>query len=196
MPKSSVEKRIPHSSPDEQLNFQEALINEKIETKSVVKKLVLVANQNIENTRQIKETNHELNVTNKKLNEDTRKYTPEFKQCIYELLLNNVSASKIPIVEKAVFKLVNTVPNKIPSKSTILEMNLQRLYLSQTQLSEVFSQKENTILMTDETSKFGSKFLGYEAADSDGRLWVLGLRDIETKSANSTLNVFREILND
>jgi hypothetical protein len=31
---------------------------------------------------------------------------------------------------------------------------------------------------------------------SDGNLWVLGLRDIETKSANNTLKVFKEIFSD
>ena len=50
--------------------------------------------------------------------------------------------------------------------------------------------------MTDETSKFESKFMGYEASDANGNLWVLGLRDIETKSADNTLKVFKEILND
>jgi hypothetical protein len=34
------------------------------------------------------------------------------------------------------------------------------------------------------------------ASDTDGNLWVLGLRDIETKSADNTLKVFKEILRD
>ena len=38
--------------------------------------------------------------------------------------------------------------------------------------------------------------MGYEASDTDGNLWVLGLRDIETKSANNTLKVFKEIFSD
>ena len=38
--------------------------------------------------------------------------------------------------------------------------------------------------------------MGYEAADSDGNLWVLGLRKIATKSADHTLKVFKEILKD
>lgn len=39
---------------------------------------------------------------------------------------------------------------------------------------------EKTVLLTDETSKFGNKFMGYEACDSEGNFWVLGLRDIES----------------
>lgn len=30
----------------------------------------------------------------------------------------------------------------------------------------------------------------------EGNLWVLGLRDIETKSTNNTLEVFKDLLND
>ena len=126
----------------------------------------------------------------------SRKYTNEFKQCVYELLQYNVSASKVSSVIKAVLKLVGTVPNKLPSKSSILEMNLQRLCLAQRQLSDVFADQTFTTLLTDEIPKFGSKFMGYEAADSEGNLWVLGLRDIETKSSESTLKVFKEILSD
>ena len=51
-------------------------------------------------------------------------------------------------------------------------------------------------MLTDETSKFGARYMGYEASDTDGNLWVLGLRDIETKSADTTLKVFKEILSD
>ncbi|KAH3834800.1 hypothetical protein DPMN_108135 [Dreissena polymorpha] len=63
-------------------------------------------------------------------------------------------------------------------------MSLQRLYIAHVQLCEVFSKDTSTVLLTEETSKFSSKYMGYDAADSNGTLWVLGLRDIETKSAS------------
>ena len=115
---------------------------------------------------------------------------------MYELLKLNVSAFKVGDVIKAVLKIVGIEPNRIPSKSTVLEMNLQRLCLSQQQLAEVFSNNDNICLMTDATSKFGSKFMGYECSDSGGNLWVLGLKEIETKSAKDTLAVFQQILTD
>lgn len=128
--------------------------------------------------------------------EKSRRYSTELKTCIYELLQCNVSASKLPSVITCVLNLVKITPNQLPSKSTILDFNLQRLCLAQKQIAEVFSKENNTTLLTDETSKFGSKFMGYEAADSTGNLWVLGLRDIETKSSEDTLKVFKEILSD
>jgi len=86
--------------------------------------------------------------------------------------------------------LVNKKPNKVPSKSTVLNMNLQRLCLAHSQIAEVFSKETNTCLLSDETSKFGKKNMGYESSDPQGNLWVLGLRNIETKSAKDTLKTF------
>ncbi|KAL4233840.1 hypothetical protein ACF0H5_008516 [Mactra antiquata] len=97
---------------------------------------------------------------------------------------HNVSTSNVPDVVSSVLKLANIDANKLPSKPTILEMNLQRLCLAQEQLIRRFSTKENTTLLSDQTSKFRTKFMGYEAADAEGNLWVLGIREIETKSAN------------
>ena len=68
--------------------------------------------------------------------------------------------------------------------------------LSEKHFVEVISKQEDTTLLTGETSKFGARYIRYEASDTDGNLWVLGLRDIETKSADNTLKVFKEILSD
>ena len=38
--------------------------------------------------------------------------------------------------------------------------------------------------------------MGYEAQDMESRTYVLGLRDIETKSASHYLDTFKEILSD
>ena len=128
--------------------------------------------------------------------ETSRRYSTSVKTCIYELLQHNVSVSNIPAVIECVLNLVNVKPNRLPSRSTIIDMNLQRLCLSQKHVAEVFSKHEDSTLLTDETSKFGARYMGYEASDKEGNLWVLGLRDIETKSADNTLKVFKEILRD
>ena len=112
------------------------------------------------------------------------------------MLDNNVSARKVAGVIRAVFKLINKEAPRLPCKSTILNMNLQRLALSHIQIAEVFVEEEDTCLLTDETSKHGQKYIGYEACDKTGKFWVLGLRDIATKSADDTLHVFQQILND
>ena len=61
-------------------------------------------------------------------------------------------------------------------RSTSIDMNLQRLCLSQNHVAEIFSKQENTTILTDETSKFCSKYMRHEAADANENLSVLGLR--------------------
>ena len=109
--------------------------------------------------------------------------------------------------------------------------NVERLVLAQKQLAEELPEKPSTVLLTDETSKFGKKYmgdyigdsdgntwettlgiqmetlgrlrwgfrwkyLGDHVGDSDGNTWVLGLREMETKSASDTLETFKVILQD
>ena len=128
--------------------------------------------------------------------EQSRCYTTECQKCVYELLNHNVSVSKIGAVIKSVLAVTGKVCDRVPSKSTVLEMNLQRLHLAQQQLGEVFASEQDTCLLTDETSKRGKKYMGYEATDSSGCQWVLGVREITSKSAADTLTVFRNILSD
>lgn len=102
-----------------------------------------------------------------------RKYTSEVQKCVYTLLDNNVSASNVGTVINACLKLVGREAEKTPAKITVLEMNLQRLALAQMQISDKISDKD-LCLMTDETSKAGNKYMGYEARDTDGKLWLVG----------------------
>ena len=128
--------------------------------------------------------------------EHSRSYRSECQKCVYELLNHNVSVSKIGPVIECVVNMTRKHCDRVPTKGTVIDMNLQRLHLSQQHVGEVFAQEEDTCLLTDEMSKKGEKYMGYEASDSTGRLWVLGVRDMATKSAADTLSVFKEIVND
>ncbi|XP_060574411.1 uncharacterized protein LOC132732081 [Ruditapes philippinarum] len=129
-------------------------------------------------------------------NDDLRAYTPEMQQCVYSLLQHNVSTTKIPLVIRDVLKLAKMDASHLPSKSTCNNMNIQRLHLAQQQIAEDLPAKMNTCLLSDETSKFGQKYEGFHAVDDSGRIWVLGLRQMATKSGQSALDTFKEILSD
>ena len=75
-------------------------------------------------------------------------------------------------------------------------MNLQQLHLSHQHVGEVFAAERDLCLLTNETSRKDAKHMGYEASDSSGKLWVLGVREMASKSAADTLSVFKEILSD
>ena len=57
-------------------------------------------------------------------------------------------------------------------------INIQRLNLSQKQIADEFSAKENTTIETDEASKFGYKCGFFGLRDSEGTPFVLGLREL------------------
>lgn len=75
-------------------------------------------------------------------------------------------------------------------------MNIERLMLAQKQLSESLPNRENLTIYTYETTKYVTKFGGYHLSDSEGRIYVLGLRQLLTKSGRDTLAVFQDILQD
>ena len=56
--------------------------------------------------------------------EESKRYTPVFKQCVYEIPKHNVSAPKVSAVVSSVLTLANIEAYKLPSKPTVLEMNL------------------------------------------------------------------------
>ena len=128
--------------------------------------------------------------------EEKRTYSDRCKLVVFDLLDKGVTAAHVSEVMESVLHLVDKEANRLPSRSTVVRLNLERLALAQKQLGAVFAEKEDTTLMTDETSKFGQKYMGYEATDAEGNNYVLAVRDIETKSAENTLNVFKEILQD
>ncbi|KAL4217906.1 hypothetical protein ACF0H5_022645 [Mactra antiquata] len=59
--------------------------------------------------------------------EKSKKYTSDLQQCVFELLNYNVSFSSVSPVIESVLSLAKRKPNKLPSKSTINNMNVQRL---------------------------------------------------------------------
>lgn len=128
--------------------------------------------------------------------ENQRQYSADMQKCIYELLDSNVSVAKIGTVLSACLKLANKEVNRIPAKSTILDMNFQRLVLAQNQIDDKLNKNDSLCLLTDETSKQGKKYMGYEATDGDGSYWVLGLREICTKSSGDTLDTLKQLLGD
>jgi len=124
-------------------------------------------------------------------------YTEQTQECVFELLNNNVTTSRVGPVIETVLKLAGTKPNKVPSTSTVNNMNVQRLILAQAQIAEKLTQQDDSFcLLSDETTKFGKKYEGFHVSDTNGQLWVLGLRNMVTKSGKDTLKTLQDILGD
>ena len=63
-------------------------------------------------------------------------------------------------------------------------------------VAEHLCHEKDLTLMTNETTKCGEKYMGYHISDKTQRHWVIGLRDLATKSAKDTINTFKQIIDD
>ncbi|XP_060592795.1 uncharacterized protein LOC132747429 [Ruditapes philippinarum] len=131
----------------------------------------------------------------KQVNEQLNASFQENEDVIRDLPLN-VPASIINPVIKCVLNLIDKQVDKLPTRTTVLNMNVERLILSQKQMNETLIDQPNLTLYTDKTTKFGTKYSGYHVSDTDGKTYVLGMREIVTKSAADTLSAFQQILGD
>ena len=177
----------------------------KIENESLKTEVDNYKNQIQTLNEQLNESKLENEWLNIKINEsdtvilfdkDQNAYKPELQECVYKLLSHNVTTNHVSPVIGIVLELVKKKANKLPSKSTVNNMNIQRLILAQKQLGLDFVKKGNTTLLSDETTKFGLKFEGFHCSDEDGNKWVLGVRQMVAKSGQNTLDALNHILSD
>ncbi|KAJ8307728.1 hypothetical protein KUTeg_014723 [Tegillarca granosa] len=123
-------------------------------------------------------------------------FRPELVQCIMNLQDCMVSTADIGKVIKTVCSvLCSRVPNRLPSETTIHRINDMKLSVSLKQISQI-SEKKNLTLYSDETSKFGKSFEVFAVTDEDKTSYLLGLREMYSKRADSVLDTFKEVLND
>ena len=124
------------------------------------------------------------------------KYTNELRMCIMELLSMNVSINNVNSVIKAVLRLTESECERLPKRTMITELTVEGHTLAQAQLAEALCNTENATLHSDGTSKFGHKYSGYQISTSTGDSYTLGLREMCTGSAQTTLDTLNEILAD
>ena len=122
-------------------------------------------------------------------------YTAETRKCVYKLLEYHVSFGLVGPVIKAVLSMLGKTADQLPSDRCVSTMGKERLLFSQHQLTEL-TQKENLTLATDETPKCGDYYMAYTLSDDTGDSYVLGMRDIVSKSAEDTLTTLKMILDD
>ena len=145
---------------------------------------------------EVKDLKYELSKTEIVTCDENGRYTTDMQQCVFSLLKHHVSTIHVSSVISIVLKLAGKTAAKLPSVSTINNMNVQRLIIAQKQLGESVRSTDDTCLYTDETTKFGEKYGGYHLSNQDGNMLVLGLRTLPTKSSSDTLSVFRDIMDD
>ena len=121
-------------------------------------------------------------------------YSPQARLCVYKLLSLHISFENVGKAIETVLNLVGKTADQLPSDRTVSHMNDERLLISQHQMQEL-TEKQNLTLGTDETPKEGDIYMTYTVSDEESS-FVLGLREIVSKSADDTLDTFKVILDD
>ncbi|XP_065887842.1 uncharacterized protein [Dysidea avara] len=126
------------------------------------------------------------------------KYTDDVRVCCYELLSLNVGIQNIRAVITSVLKnIAHKSIDRLPRNTALCDMMVESLTIAQAQLADQLTKEEcdYLTLQTDGTTKYGQHFSTYDIA-TDSAVYHLGLRHIFSGSAQSTLDVFTEILDD
>ena len=123
-------------------------------------------------------------------------FSAQCMQCVMNLDNLNVANHRIgPVIQEAL-KLTEREPNRIPSRQTIDNIINAKTAVASIHLSRVLPDKKDTTLYTDETSKFGKAYNVYAVTDDNKTPYLLGLREMSSKSAKTALDTFKEILSD
>ena len=128
--------------------------------------------------------------------EESKCFTPECMSCIMNLDQYNIANHHIGSVIKEVLKVAGITPNRIPSRQTVDNIVASKCVVSQKHLSSVLADKTETTLYTDETRKFGHTYNAFIVTDEEKRPYLLGLREMANKSAKTTLDTLKEIIQD
>lgn len=127
---------------------------------------------------------------------ESNRYTPQTRQCIMNLTSHNVSSENVGPVIKQVLKLANKCPNAVPSRKTVDNIIAEKIAIGQKQIGTTLIGQKNTCLYGDETRKFGKTYQTFLLSDENKNVYFLGLRDMLDKAASTTLDVFKNILDD
>lgn len=107
----------------------------------------------------------------------------------------DISSGVVGKVIKEVSKFVGKSVDRVPSRQTVDSISVQKVAVVQKQLESLVGESDMT-LYTDETSKFRKSYCVFAVTDTAKNTYLLGLREMASKSAKTTLDTFHEILED
>ena len=124
------------------------------------------------------------------------KYTDDIRACYYELMSMNVGLRNI---ESIIRSVLNQVAHKsigrLPSYALASQMLAESLVVAQAQLAEKLATSHCSTIHSDGTTKFGEHYGAVEVSTKSGT-YTVGIRNMFSGSAQNTLDVFKEILED
>ena len=123
-------------------------------------------------------------------------YNDNVHQCCYELLSMNVGIHQVdPIIRSVLLNIAGMEVEKLPKPATLVRMLTELKCLSYQQIADELQDCKNITLHSDGTSKFGQHYGSFQIS-TDTTAYSLGLSEMLTGSAQQTLDLLKQILND
>ena len=144
--------------------------------------------ENVSYLQQLLEDNCELTLYNKV----QQSYCPELVRTVWDLHNLSVPTRSAGDVIKSITSICGRTVDRVPCKATVDNMVKAKVVVSQDHVAGSLADKKDTTLMTDETSKFGHKYI-FAAVSDQTNSYLLGLREMSNKSSQTTLDTFQEI---
>ena len=124
------------------------------------------------------------------------KYTDDIRACYYELMSMNVGLRNIESIIRSVLnKVAQKSIGRLPSYALASQMLAESLVVAQAQLAEKLATSHCSTIHSDGTTKFGEHYGAVEVSTKSGT-YTVGIRNMFSVSAQNTLDVFKEILED
>ena len=126
------------------------------------------------------------------------KYKYVIRMVYEDILMMGVSTRNVEKVIRLVLEKVAGIKvDRLPSECFARYMLVEARGLAQYQIAfELVGNCSDMTLHSDGTSKKGRSYLTFGGKTNDGRLYVLGLREVGAADAQSQLDVFCEVLEE
>ena len=152
-------------------------------------------------SEQLRERLNEIDTKLLKTKEHKQLYLDNVRQRCLELLSLNVGIRQVePVIRSVLKNIAGYEVNNLPQTGTLVRMYSEMKGLACQQVAEELSETTCLTLHSDGTSKFGQHYGSFQIsawfADGRSSAYTLGLSEMVTGSAEKTLDVLKQILDD
>jgi hypothetical protein len=118
--------------------------------------------------------------------------------CVMDLLDCGIAYEKVSHAIKSVMHMcgLKSRNDVYPKKYYVANCNQRKLSVSHRHTAEICSENEHQTLYFDETRKQGETFASFITTDENRSLYLLGLKQMANKAAQTQLDTFKIILDD
>jgi hypothetical protein len=118
--------------------------------------------------------------------------------CVMDLLDCGIAYEKVSHAIKSVIHMcgLKSRNDVYPKKDYVANSDQRKLSLSHRHTAEFISENEHQTLYSDETRKQGETFASFITTDENRSPYLLGLKQMANKAAQTQLDTFKMILDD